>query len=143
MRKITKVDIEKMVELFDSGLSQAEIGKQLGICSDTVRKYLRKENCNYSSYFDRLTETEKMEVVDLYLENKWDIIFFKHPFLNKNRVYHIVSSLGVRKITWFWSEEDIQLLKNNYGNLDSNTISNMMDKRHSPKAITAKAIKWV
>ena len=32
--------IDSMVRLYESGLSLLEVGKQLGVCANTVRKYL-------------------------------------------------------------------------------------------------------
>lgn len=133
--------IKKVIEYYNNGKTNVYISNELGICEDTVRKILLSNGIKKKSYIDRLTENEKDEVCQLYLQNKFDEIYNKYPFLNKNRVYHIASFMNVKKENYFWSDDEVNLLKNHYNDWTINKLFTCMNKRHSKKAITNKAIK--
>lgn len=141
MGKLKEETIHKIIEMYNSGKSQTQIGKELGISIDTVRKYLIKNGVKIGSIYNRLTEEQLQEVCDLYIENKWDEIFHKYPFLNKNRVYHITSSKKVKKTSYFWSKEDTDYLINNFGKESYEEMSKHMNRRHNSNAISIKAAK--
>ncbi len=142
MVKITEDKIQEMIKLYNEGKTFSKISKMIGVSSDTVSKYLKLKGCapiNHG-FLNRLNEEEKLEICDLYLDNKWDEIYKKYKFMTQNRVYQLASQMGVKKSTYFWTKEDEQLLVDNYG-LPYNEIEKMMNGRHSAKAISTKAIK--
>lgn len=140
MAKITEDKIQEMIRLYEDGNTFTNISKIMNIDPNTVSKYLKSKGIARKRFFDRLTEEERLEICDLYLENKWDEIFKKYKFMTKNRVYHLTGEMGVKKDTYFWTKEDEKLLINNYGK-SYDEIAKMMDDRHSAKAISTKAIK--
>ena len=140
MAKITEDKIQEMIKLYNDGKTFSDISKILGVSSYTISKYLKSKGIKRKRTFDRLTENERTDICNLYLENKWDEIFEKYKFMTKNRIYHLASEMGVKKKSYFWSKEDEQLLIDNYG-LPYNEIAKMMEYRHSKKAIGTKAIK--
>lgn len=141
MAKITEEIKEKIIEYYNQGKTNKYIGNELGICSDTVRKVLLSMGIKRQSYIDRLSDEEINEVCQLYLENRFDDIYKKYPFLNKDRIYHIASFKNVKKNSYFWTDEEVDLLKEHYGEWNINDLYLYMNKRHSKKAITTKAIK--
>ena len=140
MAKITEDKIQEMINLYNEGKTFSDISKILGFSSGTISKHLKSKGISRKRTFDRLTENERTDICNLYLENKWDEIFEKYKFMTKHKVYHLVSEMGVKKESYFWSKEDERLLIDNYG-LPYSEISKMMNGRYSEKAIGTKAIK--
>ena len=140
MAKITEDKIQEMIKMYDEGKTFSDIAKIMNVSSDTISRHLKKKGIIYKKVSDRLTEEERLDICNLYLDNKWDEIFKKYKFMTKDRVYHLVSEMGVKKESYFWSKEDEQLLFDNYG-LPYNEIEKIMNGRHSLKAIKGKAIK--
>lgn len=140
MAKINEDKVQKMINLYNEGKTFSDISKTLGVSSDTISKYLKLKGIQRKRTFDRLSENERLDICDLYLENKWDKIFEKYKFMTKNKVYHLVSEMGVKKKSYFWSKEDEQLLIENYGR-PYIEIAKLMNNRHSPRSISTKAIK--
>ena len=141
MAKITEDMKEKILEYYNEGKTNVYIGKKLGICDDTVRKVLLSMGIKRKSYMDRLSSSEIDEICQLYLENRFDDIYKKYPFLDKNRVYHITSFKGVRKDSYFWTDDEVDFIKKYYNELSLDDLYLHMGKRHSKKAITAKAMR--
>ena len=129
-----------MIQLYEQGNTFANIAKTMGIDRGTVRKYLKSKGIVRKRTFDRLNEEERIDICNLYLENRWGEIFKKYKFMNKAKVYQLAGEMGVKKESYFWSKADEQLLFNNYG-LPYAEIAKMMNGRHSAKAISTKAIK--
>lgn len=140
MAKITEDKIQEMIKLYNDGKTFADISKIIGVSSDTVSKYLKLKGITHKRTFDRLTENERFDICNLYLKDDWDEIFKRYKFMTKNKIYHLVSEMGFKKESYFWSKEDEQLLIDNYG-LPYLDIYKIMNGKHSVKAISAKAIK--
>lgn len=141
MAKITEDKIQEMIKLYNDGKTLVDISRILRVSSDTISKYLRSRGIERKRrIFDRLTDNEKLDICNLYLENKWDEIFEKYKFMTKDRVYHLAAEMGIKKTSYFWSQEDEQLLVKNYGKPYAE-IEKLMNNRHTAKSISAKAIK--
>ena len=138
--KTSEYEIEEMIKLYKDGNSLSDISKIIGKSVSTIRKYLNKNGIKIKSSFDRLTDIEKIDICNLYLENKLNEIYDKYNFMNKNKVYSLASKMGVKKTSYFWSKIDEQLLIDNYG-LPYSEIQQLLTSYHSIKAIAAKAIK--
>lgn len=138
--KITEYEIEEIIRLYQEGNSLVNISRIIGRSRDTVKKYLNKNGIEIKSTFDRLTDIEKIDICNLYLENKWDVIYNKYNFMNKNKVYSLASKMGIKKTSYFWTKIDEQLLIDNYG-LPYSEIQQLLTSYHSVKAISTKAIK--
>ena len=115
MAKITEDKIQEKIKMYDEGKTFSDIAKIMNVSSDTISRHLKKKGIIYKKVSDRLTEEERLDICNLYLDNKWDEIFKKYKFMTKDRVYHLVSEMGVKKESYFWSKEDEQLLFDNYG----------------------------
>ena len=140
-KKVTEDMKEKILEYYNEGKTNKFIGEKLGICQDTVRKILRSMGIEKKSYINRLSEYELNEVCELYLQNRFDDIYKKYPFLNKDRVYHIASYKNIRKDSYFWTKEEVDLLIKFYNKITLDELYCLMNNRHSKRAITTKAIK--
>ena len=114
-----------------------------GVINNMCANDIRNENddINLNIKFRGYTYEQCMDIGDMYVKNMWEEIFKKYPKLNKQKVYSICSYFHITKKDYFWSCEDEQLLKENYGKINSKEIEKMMNNRHSCKAINAKAQK--
>ena len=139
-KKVTEDMKGKILEYYNEGKTNVYIGEKLGICDDTVRKILLSMGIKRQSYMNRLSDNEMDEICQLYLKNKFDDIYKKYPFLDKNRVYHIASFKGIRKDSYFWTDSEVDFIKKYYNELPLNDLYLYMNKRHSKKAITKKAM---
>lgn len=140
MAKITEDKIQEMIKLYEEGKTYSDISKIMNISADTISKHLKSKGVPRNTILGKLTESDRNEICNLYLEDKWDEIFKKYNFLNKNRVYTLASNMGFKKESYFWSKQDEQLLINNYGRPYSE-IYELMNGRHSLSGISTKAIK--
>lgn len=68
--KTSEYEIEEMIKLYKDGNSLSDISKIIGKSVSTIRKYLNKNGIKIKSSFDRLTDIEKIDICNLYLENK-------------------------------------------------------------------------
>lgn len=84
---------------------------------------------------------ECMDIIQLYLNNQIDLIYKKYPGINKSKIYGISSYYGYKKSSYFWSEEDVNWLKNNYGKISKDELLDHYKGKYSYGAIRGKAIK--
>lgn len=141
MKKIDDKIIDKGVELFNQGYKFAQIARELNISEDIVRKHLNSRGCCGRSVFDRLKEEDIKEISILYLNNKWEYIFQKYPFLTKDRVYHLMSNNKIYKESYFWTKNEEKILQENYGKRTLKEIRELLNNRFSVGSISAKAKK--
>lgn len=140
MRKVTQEKIKTMIELFNQNKTNIEIGKVVGVTADVVSRYLKENGCIRKNLYNLLTEDERKNIAQLYMEDKWDEIFSRYPHFTKQSVYYLCGKMGEKKESYFWSNEDVELLKKNFG-ASYSELEKMMNGRHSKKAISTKAIK--
>lgn len=144
VKKWKKIDdkiIDKGVELFNQGYKFAQIARELNVCEDTIRKHLNNRGYYGRSVFDRLKEEDIKEISILYLNNKWEYIFQKYPFLTKDRVYHLMSNNKIHKESYFWTKNEEKILQENYGKRTLKEIRELLNNRFSVGSISAKAKK--
>lgn len=141
MSRIKEEQIQKIIELHKKGYRKVDIAKETGVSLVTINKQLDKYGINSRGYIDRLSVEQHKEVCKLYLENNWDEIFGKYPYLTKAVVYKIASMYGVKKESYFWSKEDTEFLIHNYNVIDSEEIAHRLNYRHTAGAIRVKARK--
>ena len=137
-RKFTQEKVETIIKLFNDGESYVNISNEVGINPDSISRYLRENG------YKRIQYKEMVDVdivAPLYLNNEWDEIYRIYPFLNKQRVYSIMSDNHISKDSYFWQDEDVKILVDNHDKCSYTEISKMMDGRHSRGAVSFKAAK--
>ena len=138
MAKTTEEEIEKMIQLYEEGNTFTDIAQIVGKSSDTVSKHLRARGY-HRGIINNLLESEMSEICNWYINCHWDKIFSKYKFMNKQRVYSLASNLGFKKESYFWTQEDTEILIANYGK-PYEEIKLLLKEEHSIKAISTKAI---
>lgn len=139
--KVNQEKIDIMLKSFDEGKTIANCGKDAGVSEDTARKYIKKYRNTKRGYMSKLSDDDINKICDMYQKNLWDNIYAEYPFLDKQKVYKIAFSHKAKKESYFWTEEDVNYLVNNFGQKSYAEMSQEMNKRHTSKAISAKAIK--
>lgn len=64
---------------------------------------------------DRFTKKEMDEIISLYQNRNTELILEKYKFKNNQQLYYLMSSQGIKCKNYYWTDEDIQILKDNYG----------------------------
>lgn len=140
MKKLTEEKIQQMIDLYNDGNNFTEIGKIIGLSSDTVSKYLKDRVKKRVGLLDRYTEEQLQDICKIYKDNGISKVQEKYPELTKNQVYRIASNRKERKENYFWSEQDVKILKENYGK-PLKEIQKMLTDTHTVRSIGTKAIK--
>lgn len=98
---------------------------------------ISKENFHYEKY----NYEDCVNIGKLYQNNNWNEIYKLFPGITKQQIYSICSKLKIKKLSYFWSEEDTDILINNYGKITIDEIYEKIQYRHNKNAISTKAQK--
>lgn len=77
----------------------------------------------------------------MYINDQWDNIFSKYPRLTKQNVYSMASKLGRKKESYYWTDEEVSWLMDNYNSVTSDEIEERYHHRHNLRAVQTKAQK--
>lgn len=140
--KTSKELIQIMYEKYDSGMTIVDISKETGVGQDTVRKYIRKSGRKRRPSIEkRIGEEGIKRICNLYTQDAMDEIRRLYPNLTKQQIYSIASRHQAKNTNYFWSQEEVEFLINNFGVLSYDEIAAHFNNRHNAKAISTKAIK--
>lgn len=88
----------------------------------------------YEQYLD--------DICELYKSGNLNTIYEKYPDIKPSSLYSKMSKLGIKcGARNYWSEEDLNIVKENYMLYDIEIIYKMINKRHSIDAIQTLAFK--
>lgn len=142
-----KILENKILELFNQGMTVSNISKELKCSLTTVRKYLVNNgitdtyrNSPSKRYYMNLSDNDKEKIKELYKTGDINKIFKLHPILDRQFLYTIMSRGNVSREKYFWTDEDTNYLKENF-NLGYSKLYDYFSDRHTKKAIRTKAIK--
>lgn len=143
MRKNISNDLaNKINEMYIGGMNINQIRLDLKMGYKRVKNILQKNGLiDFEDRYRGYTYDECMNIGELYVADKWDEIIKSYPGISRDNIYDICSHFGIPKDTYFWSDEDIAILINNYGKIPRSEISKLMNGRHSPISIGLKALK--
>lgn len=122
---------DKIIKLYNDGIDIKSIALQLNISEKLIVKKLRHN----------LSDNDIKQIISHYLNDEFDSIYKKYPFLNKTEVYRITSKYHVKKDKYFWSIEEINILTSNYNKLTLDELYLLLNKRHNKRAISTKAMR--
>ena len=143
MRTITFTEEQKkeIIDMYQNGATQAEIGKKYSVSEDIIRKYLKLWNIQKPMFHNMYSEEDKIKICNLYQNSEWDTIYKLYPKITKAQVYNLASKRGVHKEKYFWNPKDIEFLKMNYKKMSYKEIQKHLLDYHSRGSISGKAIK--
>lgn len=141
MSRITKEIEDKIVEMYMDGSRNVDIIKALDVTDDQVRRIVKKRGVyREKKFYGDFTYEEVQEIGQLYQENKIDELYSKYQSLNKQKVYSICSKYGFKKESYFWTREEEDFLRENYGKMSYREIAEKLNNRHTVGGVSTKAI---
>ncbi len=138
--KFTEDVVTKLINMCELGNTYVEMSNEVNINADTISKYLRSHGYQRKTIHS-LSQDDVDIIAKLYLNSNWDEIYSLYPFLNRQRVYTLMSNNHISKDEYFWSKDETEYLKENFQIISLDDLYNYYNGRHSRKAIESKAIK--
>ena len=139
---LSKKEIENIIQYYNDGIDCAEIGRTLGRDETSVRSKLISLGL-YNFKYHTFTDDDIEFLKEYYPCQNWDKINERFPNVSKQSIYKITSKYHISVESYYWTDEDIKLLKDNYNNLHghSDNYIKLFNGRYTYDAITTKAIK--
>ena len=137
--KLTDDDMKIIVKRYKTKESPASIAKDYNVSEDTIRNRLKKLGVYTKGYYGRYSYDECIDILNLYNQSQWDILFEKYPKMNRQAVYTMSSAFNNKKEEYFWSDDEIQWLIDNYKTASKSDIEKRYNGRHNYKAVQTKA----
>lgn len=137
----TEEQIEEINKLYDNGWTLKRIGEKYDVSRYIITKYIINKRPSNPVISKTLTEEEIQDVLDLYLESNWDEIFRKYPVFEKkkSRIYDLASKRNVKKEKYYWTSNEDEILKNNYGILTIIEIKHLLNDNRTETSIMCRA----
>lgn len=141
-KKFTKEELDNIVLDYKNGMKPYELAKKYNRQSGTIIEKLRNIGA-YQMSIHHYTDDEINFLKIYYPIGDWDTIQKYIPDVSKQAIHNKMHDLGITSDSYFWNDEDIKLLKENYESMYGkiNEFINMFDGRHTYKAICNKAKK--
>lgn len=131
---------ERIVQLFDEGKTAKQIQDEIGVGLSTVCKVLKLNGRKRRTVISAFSEDEINNIKSLYINGDVDTILTLYPSLSRKYLYSWMHTSGVPCGNFYWTDADIQTLKENY-KLSSKALYNLFDGRFSECAIKTKVQK--
>lgn len=130
-----------IIKLFNNGETYKKISEVTGCPKSSVRKELYRLKLIDLDPPYGLTNEEFKDVKEHYKNGDKEYIYNTYPVFSKNKLYHIASLYGFYQEEYFWHDDEIKYLINNYGKVPYDEMIKVFNNRHNKKAICAKAIQ--
>lgn len=141
---ISEDEFQFIIQDYKLGMNCNELADKYKRSSTNIRGKLIKNNIYiFPNHLQKLTN-EDIEFLKIYYPTgDWDIIFKRFPNSNKQQLYSQMSDLNIKMDSYFWSDCEIKILKDNYENMGGNIneLVELFNNRFTYKAICSKAKK--
>lgn len=140
---LTQQEIDNIIIDFNSGMGYSDIGKKYNRDGSTIIDLLKRKGLyKKSKYY--FTNDEISFLIENYPNESWEYIMkrFEGKNVSKQSIILKMSSLGIKRDCYFWSKEDIEILKKYYNG--DNSVSDIYKKfngKYTYAAIQVKANK--
>lgn len=140
-RRFTEDEIKEIINDYKNGMNPKDLGIKYERNSATIIGKLVKLGIyvNSNHHFTK----EDIDFLKIYYPiGDWDNIFSKFKKLSKQQIVKKMSSLNIKMESFYWTDKDIQLLKDNYITCGSvSDLIEILNNKFTYKAITTKAKK--
>lgn len=140
VKYVTDEEVKLYIIDYNNGMLPKEIGRKYHRGDGTVISHLRKAGI-YKNTTHRYTEEEINSIKEDYQNGDWDSIFRKIPDVSKQSIATVMSRCGIRMISYFWSEEEMDYLKDHYLVDSLDDLYAHYNGRYTKDAIQTKALK--
>ena len=126
---------------YQNGITPKELSVKYNRSSGYLINKLKQSGI-YKDVLLHLSEGQWDDICSLYANGDNNEIFKRYPSLSISSLQSKMSKLKIQSgIRNYWTETEVQLLKDNYYDYDLETLYQMLNKRHSKDAIETYALK--
>lgn len=141
-KKFSEDELKNIILDYNSGMKPFELANKYNRNSGTIISKLQLmgvyDNSNY-----RYTDDDVEFLKQYYTIGDWNAIHKKFPDVSDASIYTKMSKLGISMDSYFWNDNDEQLLISNYndmcGSIDK--LVELLGGKYTYDAITSKASK--
>lgn len=141
-KKFSEDELKNIILDYNSGMKPFELANKYNRNSGTIISKLQLmgvyDNSNY-----RYTDDDIEFLKQYYTIGDWNAIHKKFPDVSDASIYTKMSKLGISMDSYFWNDNDEQLLISNYndmcGSIDK--LVELLGGKYTYDAITSKASK--
>ena len=141
---ISEDEFKLIIQDYKLGMNCNELADKYKRNSSSLRDKLIKNNIYiFPEHLEKLSD-EDIEFLKIYYSTgDWDIIFKRFPNSNKQQIYSQMSELNIKMDSYFWSDYEVQILKDNYENMGGNIkkLILLFNNKFTYTAICSKAEK--
>lgn len=139
-RKFTKEELEMIISDYKSGMKPFEIAEKYKRNSSSIINKLKSigvfKNANI-----RFTKDDEEFLKKEYPIGNWDAIMERFPNASKQAIKTKAYKLGIRADYYFWNDDDLEYLENNYYKYTLDELADHFCNRYTKDAIQARALK--
>lgn len=138
---MSQSELNSIIKDYTNGMTPKELSIKYNRNDGYLIMKLKKLGI-YKNTLLHLSKEQWDEVIELYKQGKNEEIYSRYPTLTKSSLQSKMSKLKIQSgLRNCWSQEDIQVIKDNYYNYDLDTLYKMIGERHSKDAIETYALK--
>nr|DAE79309.1 MAG TPA: CCAAT/enhancer-binding protein beta [Caudoviricetes sp.] len=142
VKRFTQEELKNIIDDYNLGMKPYELSLKYNRDSGTIIGKLKSIGAYRNSTY-HFTKDDIDFLRIHYPKGEWDIILKRFPKSTKSSIYTKMSKLGIHLEDYYWTENDICLLKETYPNLCGNIkeLINIFDGKYTYSAIVSKAEK--
>lgn len=138
--KFTQKEINELITDYNNGVCLLDLSEKYNRDSGTIIGKLKSLGI-YKPKNYRYTK-EDIEFLKIYYPlNDWDSIMKKFKNVSKQSIINKCHKLGIKSVTYFWSDEDVEYLISNYYISNIDDLYEYFNQKYSKNAIITKAVK--
>lgn len=139
--KFTEEEINNIINDYNNGMCPKDLGIKYKRNSGTIIGKLSKLGV-YENTRMHFTNDDIDFLKIYYPIGDWNAIFNRFPNIKKQKIHAKMSSLNIKMDSFFWSRDEINLLKQYYSSCNSvSDLIEMLNNKFTYGAITTKAEK--
>ena len=140
VKQFTKEELSMIIKDYESGMKPFEMAEKYKRNSSSIINKLKSlgiyKNVNY-----RFTKDDIDFLRKEYPAGNWDAIKDRFPNISKKSIIFKAYKLGIRADYYFWSDDEISYLKDNYFNHTLDELVKYYGNKYTKDAIQIQAYK--
>ena len=137
-QKVTQQELDLIILDYKNGIKVKDIAVKYSRADSTIINRLRKVGI-YKDSTVRWMRQEVELLKDIYSDYSWDIILTKIPRHSKNSIMVKASKLKLTKESFFCTEDDVNILKENYRDESIDKVAKLLNYKYTIRSIRSKA----
>lgn len=138
-KKYEQEEIDNIINDYNNGMRPKDLGIKYNRDASSIRFKLKSLGI-YTNVMHEWTKEEIEFLKNSYATYDWDILLMVLNKHNKESIIHKASRLKLKRENYFWTDEDVQTLVNNYStNTSVADIIKLLNYKHSYQSVIAKA----